>query len=344
VLLWGLAVVAVAQVGLVAAKEWWRPELHDPEYGCRLARLRARLAEARPGRPLVLALGNSRAAQGVRPAVLETARPDADGPLLFNFARTGAGPLRQLLFLRRLLADGIRPDLLLVEVWAPQLHLAGGLQEEDYLPTDQLRWRDLGVVRRYAAHPRQRLAEWFQAQLAGWWQHRFLLQSFYLRDWLTRKEYLDGAGFRFLDDYGWLDNRFGEGEADPATHGAKFALGRRVLRATGLADNFHVEVTARAALQEIVDCCRLARVRLAFVVLPETAACQSCYPPAANAEVAQLLEGFRREQDVPTVNARNWIGDPLDFIDGYHLTPRGAAKFTRRLAAEPIPALLQRPI
>src|SRR5262245_57394681 len=102
-------------------------ELRDPQYACKADKL-ARLLD-RPGpRPFtVVMLGSSRTAFGLDAGRLE--RPCADGgarppvgPLLvFNFGIPGAGPLTELLTLRRLLAGGTRPDHVLIEVLPPLL-------------------------------------------------------------------------------------------------------------------------------------------------------------------------------------------------------------------------------
>ena len=53
VALWFLAFAAAAQAGLAIRLEVGAPDWRDPEYGCKLAALRARMAEY-PGRPLVV--------------------------------------------------------------------------------------------------------------------------------------------------------------------------------------------------------------------------------------------------------------------------------------------------
>ena len=77
----GVAAFLASGLALLWCAEGARPELGDPEYGRKLARLRARRA-GRPGRLLVLALGSSRVAMGLRPGLL---RASAGDPLVFNF-------------------------------------------------------------------------------------------------------------------------------------------------------------------------------------------------------------------------------------------------------------------
>jgi hypothetical protein len=124
-----LAAFLVIHAAAVVWMETVRTDLRDPEYGKRVARLNARVSE-HPDRPLVVVLGSSRAAMGVRPPAWEEVAADG-APLLFNMARIGGGPLFELLTLRRLLADGVRPAAVVVEYWPPLLHEAGPFDERD---------------------------------------------------------------------------------------------------------------------------------------------------------------------------------------------------------------------
>src|SRR5439155_5783078 len=116
VLAWGLFFYVAFQLGLIVITDYWLPVLRDPEYGFKLARLRQRLAEE-PDRELILVLGSSRAGYGFRPEVVPAWQaPAAEAPIIFNFALTGSGPILELLCLRRLLADGIQPNRVIIEV------------------------------------------------------------------------------------------------------------------------------------------------------------------------------------------------------------------------------------
>src|SRR5262245_14765630 len=97
------------QFALTLAIEWWRPPMRYPDYGFRLDGLRHQVRN-HPDRPLALFLGTSRTEAGVRPGVLGDLRtPDGRPPLVYNFGIPGFRPLHSLLFLNRLLADGVRP-------------------------------------------------------------------------------------------------------------------------------------------------------------------------------------------------------------------------------------------
>src|SRR5689334_2694832 len=93
-LAWGVVALLAAQGAYFGARDYRYPEVADPEYGRKLAALRARLRE-RPDRPpLVVLLGSSRVAMGVRPDQLWTDRPPERRPaVVFNCGICGAGPV-----------------------------------------------------------------------------------------------------------------------------------------------------------------------------------------------------------------------------------------------------------
>src|SRR5262249_5810031 len=116
-LLWGAAVFALVQVALAVAIESRYPHLRDPYYGYKEERFLPRLA-AMPVQPrTVVMLGSSRTSNGLCGQEVERLLAGPDGkPVVFNFGLPGSGPLTHLLTFRRLLARGVTPDLLLIEV------------------------------------------------------------------------------------------------------------------------------------------------------------------------------------------------------------------------------------
>src|SRR4051794_771274 len=115
-LAWALAVYVCGQLLWTAFLDSRHPELYDPEFGRRLATLRDRTAET-PGRPLLLRVGGSGRVVGFRPGVLPPLPAAVGGPpLVFNFSHVAAGPVMNLMQIRRLLRAGVRPDWLVVEV------------------------------------------------------------------------------------------------------------------------------------------------------------------------------------------------------------------------------------
>src|SRR3954468_2991079 len=144
-----LACFVAAQLAFVLAAEWWQPKLRDPEYGRKLERLRSRLAENPRSRPLIRTLGSSRVSMGIRPDCLPPcAGPEGQTPLVFNFGICRFASLGELLCLRRLLSNGIRPDVVIVEIWPPLLVLDAN--QVQVLDPNRLSRQDLALLQRYA--------------------------------------------------------------------------------------------------------------------------------------------------------------------------------------------------
>ena len=166
-LLWGAAAFVAVQLGWGLMIDQAFPEVRDPEYADRLGQFRALRAEE-PDAPLAALLGSSRTWMGVRAARLGVTvggRP----ALAYNFAWPGGGPVRELLTLRRLLADGARPDRVVVEVMPPYLNdRPGMLPEERHLDGATLQGPELARACRYVSRPWSMAARWGLGRTLPW--------------------------------------------------------------------------------------------------------------------------------------------------------------------------------
>jgi hypothetical protein len=328
VMAWSVLVFVGLQLTLNAVLDFARPELRDPEYGLKLQRLRQRLAEA-PGRPLVIVLGSSRAAEGFRPAALPAGACPEGQPVVFNFALMGSGPVMELVCLRRLLADGIRPDLVLVECWPPAWHG----EEEDRIRIQRLSCLDLGLLMRYSARPVHLWLQWLPERLAPWFSSRFVVLRHCTPLWVTGTppalihwDTLDGSG--------WGPS---PGKADPAEQRRRFRDASAYF--AGVLNQFQHAASADRALGEVLEVCRSRHIPAALLYMPEAPSFQNCYPPALRAVTDAYLEQLSRAHGVPLVNARGWLADE-DFADGCHLLSRGATAFSERFGRQVLPTLL----
>jgi hypothetical protein len=331
-LAWGLLFFAGAQLALALAMEHWRPELRDPEYGAKRARLRALLAK-KPGHPLLLVLGSSRADLGIHPAALPllpavSVRGGAPAePLVFNASLMGAGPVLQLLCLRRLLGDGFRPDWVVVECWPPYLSQEGNLAEIPRLPVSRLAWGDVRVLRRYHPQPGQLCQEWCLARLTPWSSSRFTLLVECSRECLPMMPRQDDL-WKLIDSSGWLPF-----QGSPTPREVRAHVERVHDLFDPLLSRFHVSEISDRALRETVAVCRREGIGVALLVMPESREFQGWYPPAARAVSARYIDRLSRECRVPVIDARDWCADE-DFADGYHLLPPAADRFTEHLGRE----------
>jgi hypothetical protein len=321
------AVVVAANVGLAVGMDTAFPQLRDPEFGRRLTRLTARIAED-PGRPMVVALGSSRVAIGLSPAAAHAARPD--GPRVFNMGLYGAGPVTQAIALRRLLAAGVRPAGVLVEWWPAFARGGGGYDE--HLRTDPHRLLpvDVEAVRDYFPDPAATEATMRHVRRVPWYEHRIRLMGQTLPGWLPWHARPDGPWDK-LDPWGWQPGA--DDAPPPAERFARVNYAHLFYRK--LFADYRVSPAAERALRDTLALCRDHGIPAALVWLPESSEFRGWAAGAADADLARL----RADTGVPLIDARTWVPDP-HLGDGFHLTRPGAAMFSARLAAE-LPAVIR---
>ncbi len=318
------AVFALHLLALVALDSPW-PNLRDPEYAMRLTRLRERSGE-HPDRPLVVIVGTSRACMGVKPAAWEAVRPGAtDDPLLFNFSTVGAGPIQQLITVRRLFADGARPAVVLLEYWPPVLRQDGRYDEQDRIDR-RLRYDDLPVVRGYFPDPAraERLMRETRASAIYANRDRWLVRA--VPTWMSPHLRAD-ITWREMDDWGWLPG-LDVKPHDAATRQTFLDHYREDFRARF--DGYAVHPNSDRALREAVAVARANGARVGFVFLPESSEVRNWYTPEAEAAGRAHLAALARDLGAPVIDARAWMADNL-LADGHHLSRVGAGAFTPRL-------------
>lgn len=335
----GLAAFVALQAGAAAALERWLPGAIDPDYGSRLARVR----EGRRTDPAhtcqVIMLGSSHTYYGLDADALgarlsrELGRPAS----VVNFGFSAGGPLTELLTWRRLRQDGVRPDLLLIEV-TPAFMNDWYLDHEaceETKPTDRIRWLDVRAMRRYCPTVRRGLRR--EAALAGCndlYSRRLGILHALAPELLPHTEGEQALVERLAP------LPFPSEVREDAMERLR-GLTRRDYGAA-LAD-WHAGVRAGAALRDLLCSCREMGVPAALVVTPEGPALRGCYTAEVHARIDAWLADVGREHGVPVIDAREWVPDEHDFIDSHHLFPGGAAAFTERLGKERVLPMLRRP-
>ncbi len=333
-LAWTLGLFAAGQLALGTWLHRVHPEMCDPTWAFRLDRLRQRLAEA-PGRPLVVLLGSSRAANGISPADLGV----GDGPVVFNFAQLGGGPIRELLTFRRLLAHGVRPDWLVVEVFPPFWMDRGLYEEKTAITHGDTHLSDLPVL--------QHVYGWGWDSFVGTVEARLVPIVHYRTEVLFAHAPLlvsrnteseigwSRSHWATLDPSGWLPIAWQRvsGELLSSNLAQARQLTRPVLDELAVTDN------ADWSIRELLRECRARGIRVAFLYLPEPSTLRSWYPPRARAIVHDYLAGLCREYGASAIDARDWLDDDC-FQDFSHLHAAGARAFSARLGREALVPLL----
>ena len=249
----------------------------------------------------MLVVGSSRVGAAISPAAWEVDAAPSD-PLLFNLGRAGAGPVVQLMMLRRVLAEGVRPAVVLLEYWPPLLDHREApeflrIPPEHVFPADlplvRDYWQDGGEFERRAwrsrLNPVFSLRRTFMLQLAPEWL-----------PWAKRTEMV----WANLDAWGWLpglDLR-PDDDAERRRWLAKWEPAfRPQLR------NFAVSEPAERALREAAALAREHGAAVGFVYLPESSEFRSWYSRKAERAAREYFTRLTAELRVPAIDARDWL-------------------------------------
>jgi hypothetical protein len=331
--LWGLLFFAAAQFGMAVVIDRWRAVWSDPEYGYRLIRLRRRLAEA-PHQPPVLVFGSSRVSHGFAADYLPPpGSPEYASPVVFNMSQSGATTFMELLLLKRVLALGIRPRYVILEVFEACLHTddswLDGQGVDSRLPPYRLRFSDLGVLRRYRPDvaPAYYRA-WLEWNLVPWHSNRYHLLERYAPELLepSQLETLRLGDWRHsLTANGWqpippLPDEVKRKALEAARNGYQPIFA-----------NFHLSHRVGGLLRDMLDTCRREGVPvLGLLLMPESSEFRGWRSPAVEAQIQTYLTGLCREYGIDLIDASAWVEDG-EFFDGHHLLEGGARRFTERL-------------
>jgi hypothetical protein len=336
--LWAVALFVALQAAFYYPLAHVWPQLLDAEYGEKLTHLRAQLAAKVKDQPCVVALGSSLTGWAFNPSDLTSVKPgSADGPVVFNFAINSGGVIVELLCLRRLLDDGIRPDLLVLETHPQYLFRAyNTVPGKHYLQVPRFQFRDAAVLNRYDPEWRDLRHEWRAMQWFPWFNRRHDLQNYLIPHWVRRRERTDV--WTFTDRNGWeyIPSAIAYAEAQPREAGVQSILHR-----IHCLNNSPMEEGFKQAYREIIDLCKAHGVPVVMVRMPEVSYALRHYTPDLKKRVDAFYASLIRDTGIPYVDAKEWVVDS-DFTDAFHLYPRGATVFMRRLEREFLREWLQR--
>jgi len=265
---------------------------------------------------------------GLTPAAWEEARPAAaekPDPLLFNMGLVGGGPVIELMALRRAYADGFRPAAVVIEFWPPFLREDGPFHEPARIDHVRLSAGDVPLVRDYFPDPDATEAQMRRDRFQPLYEtrHRLLAQiAPRWQPWDRRLELAWGG----LDGWGWLPG-LDEFPAKPDERAKRLAHCEPIYR--GQFAGYTVHPLADKALRESVALARSQGSKVALAYLPESTEFRGWMPPEVERTAQDYLARLRRELDVPVIDARLWLDDGF-LVDGFHLSRRGAAEFSRR--------------
>jgi Protein of unknown function (DUF1574) len=317
-LLWGVAGFVAVQLllGLLIDQAW--PGVRDRVYADQLRQIRHLQAEE-PDAPLVVALGSSRTMMGLQATRLHLTA-DGQPALVYNCARPGCGPMFQLLTMQRLLADGVRPRKVLVEIMPCFFNQQEGtMLDERCLDPATLQGHEVVRVRRFANNPWRLVKHWGLGRVLPC--YRFGVE-------MEQQLPIETASAAVDRNRGW-QTLHAETTPEARKSMTDVALGQY---RDGLTD-FHLANKPVRAVHDLLALCWRNGVEVAVVVPPEGTTFRALYVPATFPVMAAFLAHLQRECGAPVIDAREWIADE-EFWDSHHLRPSGAVQFTDRLGSE----------
>jgi hypothetical protein len=329
---WGLAAFAAAQAALALALTRWAPELRDPAYGIKARQLQHRLRRAESPPDLVVMLGSSRVAYGLRGEQLEAelGRELGRPVVVYNLGRLGGGPIAECVYLHRLLAEGPRPRLVFLEFIPHMMTRAGTTSELESLRVGPLGPDDAALLERFGAE--EGGPPWWLARGVPVWAYRRAFLYRFAPRLLTRevRAHCQLQWWQGLSPSGW-QARESKGPREEAER-AHLAWVRPLLDELE-ATPFGPEVPGCRAFEDTLELARAEGVPVVLVLLPEAPSLRRLYPAGSWARARRYLEGLGARYGCPLVDAREWVPAD-DFADPDHLAPPGARLFTERLGRE----------
>ena len=325
----GLVVFFLLQGGLALVIALSPDQFGDPTYQARVKRLRAQQVQF-PGRPVMAFFGSSRVMFGLDIQGLEHISVEAGQPIIAaSFDYPGGGPITQVLMLRRLLREGIKPKKVLVELMPAYL----GNQkfpdelEEWRLPSAKLGLDDARCLRPYLGENRPRLEQEL-------WMGRFIPWSLYRFDLLN----LAAPNLLPLEKRTFPEQAFLNFDAANVLPDDLERERRR--RAMAIAEKeykdrlnqLRIGGPAVQAVEDLIRTCQDQGIEVALILMPEGPIFQSWSTREKQNEVTDFAHRLQHQFTLDLIDARNWFPEEDYFYDSHHQLPATGRLFTRRLA------------
>jgi hypothetical protein len=282
-----------------------QPELIDPDYHSRL-KLAQNATREQPQRPLGLVLGSSRMVWGFQPEQLT----ERDGLQWFNGAQIAGGPTLTRLLLHRYLRDGVRPEVVAIEVMPPFF-----VKENNRYLCGHFAFGELAFMRKYSHKPLH-------------YDYHFA------RDRFARASHISHiteppSGELPLFPRGGLQSV--EEDVSPAEREKRLAIAHK--NNAEYLSKLTVRPGADRAFRDTIRDAQTHAIRVVLLRSPEGPTFRSWYNPDAREKFDAYIANVAHEFGVPILDARLWL-DEDDFYDSHHTLKRGTAKFTSRFGRE----------
>lgn len=314
-------------VGLTAVCGWGPAEFHDPLYGEKLSQLRRRMAAAPAGTPLFVVLGSSRAMTGLNARLLERHLNETKSRLavVYNFAVPGGGPVTELLLLRRLLDDGIRPDTILLEMWPCFFAEQAVPHNLIWLESHGLGLKERGWIGEYGPLADPRSVTTTGGLYVPWYRHRFALLRRFARGLMPNIHW--GVMSPLFDDAGW--------EPIGGQHPSDETYSHYVeIEKPSVSAYLEPRPLSSATCRVVNDFFALTkehRIRVVLTLFPDASDLRGWCSDEHRRNVMNFLEQAGHDFDLTLIDGHEWLHDE-DFFDPVHVLATGADHFTDRFA------------
>lgn len=315
----GLGAFATLTIGLNGALETVGSRWRDPEYGHRIKELKPIAKDTT--RPLIVAMGSSRSQMGFNPNDMGL-DPDS-GPILYNLSQAGCGPPQQYMNLARLLRDGLKPRVILVEILPPVMANRGPIEQS--FQVEKLSYQDLSAVSRYFSRPDALTYQWLETRAVPWHSYRLNLISHVSPNWVrwqSRKDFL----WSQMAGRGWMPYFHTTVTDEKRTDGLQQAAAQYQPYFV----NFQISEMPRRAHRSFMLLAKQHGITVAFYTMPESITFRSWYPADVQSRLQEYYRELETEEQVKVFRSESWLDREEDFADGHHLMRSGASQFSRR--------------
>lgn len=334
--LWGLAAFLGVQLGVGVAAEF-SLRLRDPLYGDKFAKLERRRATVGSDATTVVMLGSSRtglAFHGQRAEAILKA--DLDRPVVaFNYGVPASGPVTHLIYLKRLLESGVKPDFLLLEILPSMIADGhGGPVERHWFYADRVRFSEVDTLIDHGFDASTVRDRHLRSVLIPGYTLRFQLLTRVIPSWLPWQVRFDWS--RGADACGWGTTQTQVISPEAREDG----IWRARAEYAPILATYRPGGPAVGALRELLTLCREREIPVRLVLMPEGPEFRSWFPPERVERLKSFLAEVAAEYDAPVIDGRDWLPEEA-FYDSHHMLAAGAEAFTDRVIRETVTPALQ---
>jgi len=315
--------------GTVVQREWL--PLRDPLFHEKFERLQKHTVLWNDDKTTlrILAIGSSRLHLSFDAKRVSEKLSTAYGrpAIAYNFGTSGAGPLTNSLYLKRLIDAGVRADCVVLELHPALIGTGEGgfLLEGRWLHGYRLRPGECEQLAGYSFAPEYPPSFGVKAYLTATHAYRMPALNRYATVWLPCPFGLTlGAQH---DAFGFVPG------IELPLHERPTAFQRTLAQYRDVFTGYRVGGPGAAALRDSLAICQATGLRAALLVTPESPEFQRQYGPDGARQIAAFIDELRREFSITILNARDAIPDG-ELADGHHPTPAGGAIFTDWFAME----------